>query len=44
MNWAIAEPHLQLEVQRSSGYLWFTMGKPDGSYYNTGRGAIRNIT
>jgi len=43
VNWAIAEPYLQLELQRSPGFYWFTLIKPDGTYYNTRKGYIKGF-
>lgn len=35
LDWLIAEPYLQSEVNRNNDFFFFTLVKPDGSYYNT---------
>jgi two-component system, NtrC family, sensor kinase len=35
LNWLAAEPYLQSELNRVNDFFFFTLIKPDGSYYNT---------
>lgn len=44
MDWAIAEPYLQLEKDRLPDYHMFILVYPDGTYYTTrhGREKVRN--
>jgi signal transduction histidine kinase/DNA-binding response OmpR family regulator len=42
MNWAIAEPYLQLEQDRLADFYMFVVANPDGSYYTTLPGFVRS--
>ncbi|MEL7035647.1 MAG: ATP-binding protein [Cyanobacteria bacterium J06592_8] len=40
MDWSVAEPYLQSEIQRSSDFHHFVYVNPDGSFYNTVDGLV----
>ncbi|MBR8832990.1 MAG: sensor histidine kinase [Stigonema ocellatum SAG 48.90 = DSM 106950] len=42
LGWSVAEPYLQLELDQMPDFVWFSMAKADGTYYNNKVGLVKN--